>query len=136
MLRFGKGKSCGIAFPLLRSCEREYPLRIRKTLVWKHLGNQGMEQVNVDAVVLGTVNASLPETIDADTLVRVLEGKIPGDPYIPALDIFFSEVSGRVLGAFLDKHGIDFEVALKVARQYVKDRFPALLPVERLAHVG
>lgn len=95
-----------------------------------------MEQVNVDAVVLGTVNASLPETIDADTLVRILEGKIPGDPYIPALDIFFSEVSGRVLAAFLDTHGIGLEAALATARHYVKDRFPALLPVERLAHVG
>lgn len=73
-----------------------------------------------DSLVLGTVNASLPREVDADTLVAVVRGEMEARPWRAHVIALFTEASLLVLEAFFRKHQISAQQAMICYDQWVR----------------
>ncbi len=74
---------------------------------------------SIDALVLGTVNASLPREADAKTLVAIIRGEMEARPWRAHLIALFTEVSLTVLDQFFRQHRIPAGQALACYRRWV-----------------
>lgn len=59
---------------------------------------------DVDALVLGTVNASWRRTIDATTLVACLRGDVRSEQWVPHVRTFFEDVPREAILRFMLVH--------------------------------
>lgn len=80
--------------------------------------------LSIDALVLGTVNASLPRSVTADTLVAVVRGDMDGARCQAHLIALFTEVSLTVLDQFFREHRIAAGQALACYQHWVRPTDP------------
>lgn len=77
-----------------------------------------------DALMLGTVNASLPGEIDADSLAAAIREDLPARPWRAHLIALFTEVSLNGLDCFLRGRHIPAGQALACYRTWVAPTDP------------
>ena len=85
-----------------------------------------------DSLILGTVNASLPCVVDADTLVAVIRGETEARPWRAHLIALFTEASLHVLDGFFRKHQISAQQAKTCYDKWVRPTDPKLVVEEWL----
>ncbi len=84
-----------------------------------------MKQSNVDELVLGVVNVSLPYEVDVDRLLRDLVRCAEGDFFPPAHVVsLLTEVPGDVRLRFLVEHGISVELAARFYFKHLDEGYP------------
>ncbi len=83
---------------------------------------------NIDALVMGTVNASWKTVLDADKLAQfVAVGDV--ETALPHLATFYSEVRSKLIVAFANSHGISMaqlRATYLTVKQLTGEQNPAL----------
>jgi hypothetical protein len=90
---------------------------------WKKVEGK-MTEKNLDLLVLGTINASLPREISAWELAGAIRSTLPSEPWRSHLIAMFTEVSINLLDRFLARHEISTAQALECFEKFVRPTDP------------